>query len=41
MKKFLLLFLLAVYILPLFSFAQSDSRGKYGDDPIQILDAVV
>lgn len=41
MKKFLLVFLLAVYILPLLGFAQDDSRGGYWDDPISILDAVV
>lgn len=29
------------YTLPLLSFAQTDSRGKYGSDPIQILDTVV
>ena len=29
------------YVLPIFSFAQDDSRGKYGGNPIQVLDNVV
>jgi len=44
MKKILLVFIASVYALPLFSFAQTNadgSRGKYGADPIQILDNVV
>lgn len=41
MKKLLLVFLVFVYVLPSFGFAQSGSRGKYWDDPIKILDKVV
>lgn len=41
MKKIALLFLASLYLLPLFSFAASDSRGKYWGNPIQILDNVV
>ncbi len=41
MKKLILVAIMLGYSLPLFSFAQSDSRGKYGEDPIQILDNVV
>lgn len=40
MKKIILTIIALCYMLPLFSFAQ-DSRGKYGGDPIQILDTVV
>jgi hypothetical protein len=41
MKKLLLVIMVLSYTLPLLSFAQTDSRGKYGSDPIQILDTVV
>ena len=41
MKKTLLLIIALCYMFPLLSFAQSNSRGKYGGDPIQILDNVV
>ncbi len=40
MKKFVLFIFAVVYLLPLFIFAQSDSRGEYGTDPIRILDRV-
>ncbi len=40
MKKILLLIIALCSLFPLLSFAQS-SRGKYGGDPIQILDNVV
>ena len=41
MKKWILVIMALCYSLPLLSFAQSNSRGKYGGDPIQILDNVV
>lgn len=41
MKKVLLYTMILCYTLPLLSFAQSSSRSKYGDNPIQILDTVV
>ena len=42
MKKFILGVLVLCYTLPILSFAQNDSsRGKYGGNPIQILDNVV
>jgi len=41
MKKMLLVILACIYLFPIFSFAQNDNRGKYGSDPIQILDKVV
>ena len=41
MKKLILVILALCYSLPLFSFAQSDNRWKYGANPIQILDNVV
>ena len=40
MKKIALVILVVFYSLPLLSFAQ-DSWGKYGQNPIQILDTVV
>jgi hypothetical protein len=43
MKKFILGVLVLCYTLPVLSFAQTNnsSRGKYGGNPIQILDNVV
>ncbi len=41
MKKLILAIVILCYSLPLLSFAQSDSRSKYGNNPIQILDTVV
>lgn len=41
MKKILLYSIIICYSLPLLSFAASDNRGKYGGNPIQILDNVV
>jgi hypothetical protein len=41
MKKFIVVCLFVIYALPLLGFAQNDSRGKYWDDPIKILDTVV
>jgi len=41
MKKIILVILALCYMFPLFSFAQNESRGKYGWNPIQILDNVV
>ena len=41
MKKIILVLIASWYLLPLLSFAQSDSRGQYWTDPIQILDNVV
>lgn len=41
MKKIILVCFLVVYALPLFGFAQDDSRWEYGGNPIQILDNVV
>ena len=41
MKKFILLLLILYSSLSSLSFAQSNNRGKYGADPIQILDTVV
>lgn len=41
MKKIILAIIVLCYTLPLFSFAQTDSRGQYWEDPIQILDNVV
>ncbi len=40
MKKIIVSIIAICYIFPLFTFAQN-SRGKYGGDPIQILDNVV
>lgn len=41
MKKILLFFFLAIYLMPLLGFAQEKSRGNYWNDPIKILDTVV
>lgn len=41
MKKIILLLIALCYMLPLCSFAVNDSRGKYGESPIKILDTVV
>ena len=41
MKKIILVIMAICYVLPLFSFAQDDSRWKYGGNPIQILKNVV
>jgi len=41
MKKVVLIIMMLCFTLPLLSFAQSNSRGKYGSNPIQILDNVV
>lgn len=41
MKKIILLILVFCYSFPLLIFAQSTSRTKYGNNPIQILDTVV
>ncbi|MFA7298131.1 MAG: hypothetical protein WC010_00590 [Candidatus Absconditabacterales bacterium] len=41
MKKFIITILALCYVLPLLSFAQTDTRGQYGNDPISILDNVV
>ncbi|HMS90865.1 MAG TPA: hypothetical protein PKC87_01465, partial [Candidatus Absconditabacterales bacterium] len=41
MKRFLLMFILFLSVVPVFSFAQNENRGKYGENPIQILDNVV
>jgi len=40
MKKFILAFVLFSYVLPFLSFAQSNNRGKYGANPIEILNTV-
>lgn len=41
MKKIIFVSLLIVSALPLFGFAQNDSRWNYWENPIQILDNVV
>ena len=41
MKKFILALVALYSFLPVFSFAQNGDRGKYGGDPLQILDNVV
>lgn len=41
MKRLFVYGLFFVFLLPVFVSAQADSRGKYGTDPIQILDNVV
>ena len=41
MKKLLLILLVLYFSVWSLSFAQSNNRGKYGGDPIQILDTVV
>lgn len=41
MKRFLLMFILFLSVVPVFSFAQNENRWKYGENPIQILDNVV
>jgi len=41
MKKFLLYSMVLFYSLPLLSFAESNNRGKYWSNPLQILDTVV
>lgn len=41
MKKFIITILALCYVLPLLSFAQTDTRWQYGNDPISILDNVV
>lgn len=41
MKKLIVVIMVLSYALPLLSFAQNESRGKYGENPIQILDNVV
>lgn len=41
MKKILLIIVAFFSLLPAFSFAQNENRGKYGGNPIQILDNVV
>lgn len=41
MKKLIILFLSLYTLLPVFGLAANDDRGKYGGDPLQILDTVV
>jgi len=41
MKKIILAILVLCFVLPMCSFAQDECRGKYGCEPIQILDKVV
>ena len=41
MKKIILAITTLCFCLPFFSFAQSETRWDYGDDPIKILDNVV
>ena len=41
MKKLVISIVALCYLFPVFSFAQNNNRGKYGGDPIQILDNVV
>lgn len=41
MKKIILAIMALCFCLPLFIFAQSETRWDYGDDPIKILDNVV
>lgn len=41
MKKIIVSIVALCYMIPLLSFAASNSRGKYGGNPIQILDNVV
>ncbi|MFA6256073.1 MAG: hypothetical protein WC606_02710 [Candidatus Absconditabacterales bacterium] len=41
MKKIIIGSMILCFMLPLLGFAQSNSRGKYGGNPIQILDTVV
>jgi len=41
MKKSILGIMVIFSVLPLFSFAQDSSWGKYGGNPIQVLDNVV